>query len=397
MRPRNNIDWAELAPRVALALLGEPDRKSGPEWRWKGQGGLTLNVRGKYSGRFHVWSEGNESLGVLDIIRRETGGDPMEWLADRGFIEPREQGRQGRGRVVVCDRSRSKQNAPNVPRKQEGNHRDSSDEAKRLRWARTSWKASRPIPSDSSHPARRWLARRRLWHPGLPLPAPVRWIPASAAHTGAGSIVALAAPPEAWASAWPELPEPVAVHLVSMDAEGLPALDRSAKDGGLGKRTLGLNDGSLVTLGNPRLDEAAAPVHVVEGLADALAMASRHEGLAVSALGTSAMRNTGVAQWLAGAPQGVEIHCDSDEPKQGRPPAGRRAAAVLMTGVTAAGGRAVIIPPPAGSKDVAEACGKEGDFEPLPEEWAGYARTLQDMTNWPRWEIARVAAIAMWR
>ena len=70
------------------------------------------------------------------------------------------------------------------------------------------------IPTDYNHPARRWLANRNLWRPVFPLPGAVRWLPAAAhyrgrgPHTGAGSLVVLAAPPEAWTEAWPKLPEP---------------------------------------------------------------------------------------------------------------------------------------------------------------------------------------------
>ena len=97
---------------------------------------------------------------------------------------------------------------------------------------------------------RRWLANRRLWRPELPLPAAVRWAPATGQHTGAGSIVALAPPPVAWAAAWPELPTVAAVQLVHVDAQGQPALDRPAEAGGREKRAMGMLQGAAVVLGN---------------------------------------------------------------------------------------------------------------------------------------------------
>ena len=211
---------------------------------------------------------------------------------------------------------------------------------------------------------RRWLANRRLWRPELPLPAVVRWAPATGQHTGAGSIVALPPPPVAWAAAWPELPTVAAVQLVHVDAQGQPALDRPAEAGGREKRAMGMLQGAAVVLSNPLLPEASAPAHVAEGLADALALSSRVEGTAIAALGTSGMMGQDqlLAQWLAGAAQGVRIHCAADEPKQGRPPAGRRAAAVLMVAVNDAGGKALIVPPAPGCKDYADECAQGPDL-----------------------------------
>ena len=128
---------------------------------------------------------------------------------------------------------------------------------------------------NPDHPARRWLFRRKLWRPELPLPQSVGWIDDSGPYTGAGTIIALAAPPSAWADAWPQLPPPTAVQLVHVNADGWSAMDRPAKDGGLTKRTHGSAQGAVLILGNPILCETLTPVRVVEGLADTLALASR--------------------------------------------------------------------------------------------------------------------------
>ena len=243
---------------------------------------------------------------------------------------------------------------------------------------------------------RRWLANRRLWRPELPLPAAVRWAPATGQHTGAGSIVALPPPPVAWAAAWPELPTVAAVQLVHVDAQGQPALDRPAEAGGREKRAMGMLQGAAVVLSNPLLPEASAPAHVAEGLADALALASRMEGTAIAALGTSGMMGQDqlLAQWLAGAAQGVRVHCDADEPKQGRPPAPRRAAP--RRGCADAGGqrrrrRGTDRSSGPGLQGLRRRVRPGPDFGPLPEGWDDYASTLRETTDWPRWQIARVA------
>ena len=144
---------------------------------------------------------------------------------------------------------------------------------------RTWSRDSQFVPMDEAHPARRWLAHRHLWRAGFPLPGSLRWLPAEAhyqgrgKHTGAGSLVALVAPPDAWTAAWPDLPVPHAVQLIAVDAQGAPALDRPSEAGGLSKRSLSSTTGLVVVFGCPHLAEVLEPVRVAEGVADALALA----------------------------------------------------------------------------------------------------------------------------
>ena len=252
--------------------------------------------------------------------------------------------------------------------------------------ARRTWgRDSHPIPLDPDHPARRWLDARQLWRPGLPLPGSLRWLPAEAhyqgrgPHTGAGSLVAMVAPPKSWSEAWPELPEVQAVQLIAVDVQGNPALDRPAESGGLGKRSLGSTTGGVAVFGCPILAEALEPVRVAEGVADGLALASRYPGPAVATLGTSTMAEGPLPEWLAVAIATV-IHVDADAGGEG-------AARHLRRRIHAAGGTVTAVLPALG-KDAAEAAAELG-FGPLPEGWAEYAATLRETTNWPRWEIAR--------
>ena len=255
--------------------------------------------------------------------------------------------------------------------------------------ARRTWSQdSQPIPADPDHPARRWLAARNLWRPELPPPGALRWLPAAARyqgrgpHTGAGSIIALAAPPAAWTVAWPELPIPQSVQIIAVDAEGNPALDRPADSGGLGKRSIGSTTGAIVVLGCAELADALEPVRVAEGVADALALASHYPGTSIATLGTSTMQENTLPAWLATAAAGVVVHADADA-------GGERAARELRRSIQAAGGivQAYL---PARGKDAADAAAAAA-FGPLPDGWPDYARTLRDTTKWPRWEIARQA------
>ena len=260
--------------------------------------------------------------------------------------------------------------------------------------ARRTWSQdSQPIPTDPDHPARRWLAARNLWRPELPPPGALRWLPAAAhhqgrgPHTGAGSIIALAAPPAAWAVAWPELPIPQSVQIIAVDAEGNPTLDRPKEAGGLGKRSIGSTTGAIAVFGCAELANALEPVRVAEGVADALALASHYPGTAIATLGTSTMREPVLATWLATAAAGVVVHADADRAKDGKPPPGVSAARALCRDIEAAGGQAHAVMP-ADGKDPADAA-VAAPFGELDPAWLDYARTLRETTGWPRWEIAR--------
>ena len=77
------------------------------------------------------------------------------------------------------------------------------------------------------------------------------------------------------------------MELIAVDRDGTPALDRPANAGGLGKRTHGPKSGAVVVFGCPDLTLAMGPVRVGEGVADALALASRYPGPAVATLNQS--------------------------------------------------------------------------------------------------------------
>ena len=249
------------------------------------------------------------------------------------------------------------------------------------------WGCSIPIPRSSGHPARQWLASRHLWRPELPLPGPVRWISAQHLHRefkGAGAIITMAAPPTAWNEAWPNLPELSCIQLVFVAQDGNPAMDR-----GLNKRTYASTQGAIVVLGCPHLQDAPEPVDVAEGLADALALASRSPAPAVATLGTSGMSSTTTTEWLATSPA-TRVWADRDISRAGRAPPGQRHGRELVRLVNDAGGNATALHAPAPHKDPAAAAAAIGFNNPGPA-WPEYAKTLSETTDWPRWEIARQA------
>ena len=262
----SNANWSQLMRQAALCVLGEPARRHRGEWRYRSRGSLVVHVDGPRAGTWKDF-EGDNGGGVLDFLEHFLGLDHARafvWLA--GSLSP-----QSSHRTI---------------------HRPgpAADAKNLLNLVRALWAASVPIPTSSDHPARRWLIRRKLWWPSLPLPPAVRWLDARGPYTGSGSIIALAAPPSAWADAWPQLPTPAAVQILHLDSDGRPALDRPVENGGLAKRTFGLARGAVLIIGSPVLSEALTPARVAEGLADTLALASRHEGPVICMFGTSGLR-----------------------------------------------------------------------------------------------------------
>lgn len=88
------------------------------------------------------------------------------------------------------------------------------------------WNRAGPVPPDTEHPARRWTtsggAKPGVWPVDRPWPPGIRWLPAYGGHEGAGSLVAAAAPLEAWLEAWPAVPVARigAVQLLALTSEG---------------------------------------------------------------------------------------------------------------------------------------------------------------------------------
>ena len=151
--------------------------------------------------------------------------------------------------------------------------------------ARKKWASAAPIPTDSKHPARRWLAARHLWRPDLQLPPSVRWLQAEGSPSVGGLLAAFAPPRQL---------EPSGVQLVSVDVDGRPAPDIDGPDG-LAMRSIGAMRGAVCVLGRPAADRG---VNVAEGLDDALALAARLPWPAVSAGGRGGFFDVDLARWL---------------------------------------------------------------------------------------------------
>src|SRR5262249_33207225 len=76
------IDFDALMEPVALRLLGEPARKHGSEWRYRGRGSLKVDIK---SGTWFD-HEANVGGGVFDLIRRQGHEQPASWLRSEGLM-----------------------------------------------------------------------------------------------------------------------------------------------------------------------------------------------------------------------------------------------------------------------------------------------------------------------
>lgn len=244
------------------------------------------------------------------------------------------------------------------------------------------WALRGRVPVDPQHPARLWAAARSLYWSQIPWPDSIQWIDAfhiHHMHEGAGAIIAAFAPPQAWTSAWPLLPQPSAVELINVDRDGAPALDRPENKGGRSKRTFGTRTGALCLLGEPR-PELSAGLVLSEGIADALSLAARDTDTVAAVGGTSGMA-TGDLDGYLEAFHRIKVVADSDK-------AGIAAARAIRRRLGAKKVRAVTIN---GAEDPADAAAGEGiadidDLEPVRD----FASDLRG-EGLPAWEAARQA------
>ena len=276
-------DFIGIAPAVAERLLGEPSSRSSREWRWRGKGSFRLKLD---TGTWNDFESG-EGGGVLALVMREERVDKagaLAWLETHGFLKSRRDSGQigahgpDSGKAVAAQSPYSPANEGSAVMTPERRGTDS------LRWIRSQ---ILPIADASDHPVRRWMAKRNLWRPELPLPPSLRWIPFDApafrgTHSGVGAIAFPLAPVEAWRASYPDTPSPSAVQLVCIDAEGERADYENSQGRRVDKPKFGNARMAVWTIGDITGDSAV----VCEGAADALALAGREPDPVIATLTT---------------------------------------------------------------------------------------------------------------
>lgn len=253
------------------------------EWRWRGKGSFRLKLD------TGTWSdfEAGDGGGVLALVMREERVDKagaLAWLETQGFLKNRREsgnfGAYGRDSGI----SAAVQSPYSPANKGSGVMTPDRSGKDTLRWIRSQ---ILPIADSPDHPIRRWMAKRNLWRPELPLPPSMRWIPADASvfrgtHSGIGAIAFPLAPVEAWRVSYPDTPSPSAVQLVCIDAEGERADYENSQGRRVDKPKFGNARMAVWTIGDIRGDS----VTVCEGAADALALAARNPEPVIATLTT---------------------------------------------------------------------------------------------------------------
>ena len=276
-------DFTVIAPAVCERLLGEPSTRSARELRWGRKGSFRLKLD------TGTWSdfEAGEGGGVLALVMREERLDKagaLAWLEQHGFLSRSlERSRPGAyghvsGKSVAAQSPYSPAIGGSTTMTPDPRGKDA------LRWIRSQ---ILPIADAHDHPIRRWMAKRNLWRPELPLPPSLRWIPADApvfrgSHSGIGAIAFPLASINAWRSAYPETPSPAAVQLVCIDGDGEKADYANSQGNRVDKPKFGNARLAVWTIGDVRNDS----VSVCEGAADALALAAREPDPVIATLST---------------------------------------------------------------------------------------------------------------
>ena len=188
-------------------------------------------------------------------------------------------------------------------------------------YARQLWAASQPIPQPTQqdlhqgHPVRLWLAQRNLLHPWQSLPRGFRWYPQNS------WILVGLWPIDTWTETWPDTPSqpPVAVHALAIDNQGLPVNYWTGKNGKQRNKTsFGPMSEGILALGPPHIDDPM--VLAVEGVADALALYSRKQGLVLTAIAKvgSIDHRPGIIDYLQKNNKQLAIYPDQDKNNTGQ-------------------------------------------------------------------------------
>ena len=385
MTTPTSVDWAALLDPVARHLLGEPNpRISRPrqgELRYGRRGSLVVHV--PPHNRAGGWKDFETSSkgGVLDLVERELGVDrrgAIVWMKNHGYLS----GGDRRVARTPDSQSSARQKAP-------------ADEERRRARGRRVWAALQQMPTSADSPAGRWREARHLWRPEHPWPSPLRWIDSGTLRGAtqwripddvAGAVVALMAPLAAWAEAWPTLPQPTTMVSHAIRDDGTKGAHWP--DGPDKARMNLVADAArscpVLVVGNP----SGSRVLVCEGLADALALASRIDSPVIAPIGVSPMRTaeqTGLAQTLAQIFDLTVVYADRDDVGRPSAPAGVRGGRMLARAVQAAGGQADTRHAPGEVKDAAEWAGVTAFPKLIDDTFASYGSTLVELhPDWPR-------------
>ena len=371
---RQNIVWAELAPRiiepVAMKLFASERpiySRNSSEIRFGNSGKLSIDL---VNAEFYDHKEETGGL-LIHLVMYGLGVDKssaFRWLKDNGYLD---------NAFTVSDTPLPKANPQNKSRR--------GSAGKYYDFGLKLWRESKPIPRSFNHPARRWAAARNLLPPFMPFPPVLRYgVYADRKRGDRPYIIAFVCTLDALASVYPTLPKigPLKVRWQTLwiDLNGNP-VDRQGnpvKRGGLKNLYGGFGDKHdypVMCLGDPTADNLA----VCEGIADALAIYSRCHGAVAAVLGSPKLtERSHLLKYLASAGRTVTLFSDLDAVD---------GAIKLKAKINSLGGRARRMDPNA--KDPADAaadnpfpvvdrtkfdtevasCRQAGSYEPERDAW----------------------------
>ena len=260
------------------------------------------------------------------------------------------------------------------------------------------------VPSDPGHPGRRWLTHFNVWRADLPAPAFLRWLPRDSefwrtnrwirgpdSPGTAGTLVAPLAPLRDWMSVWPNIPSPWGFTFVFVSEDGTPATGPSQTGKRVNKKSWGARKDSVVCAGDPR---EPGVWMVCEGLKDALALASRFEGCAITTIGADIgthLSTGSTIEQIAVSRIPVRVYADRDTESM----AGQKAGLKTIDAIRRFGGSAQLLLPPEGLKDPG-LWASTTEFQNVGDAFVSYRDTLMEMDpGLPEWEAARIASIAL--
>lgn len=309
--PRNNqppnsnnsqeIDWEELSRKiiedVSHRLMSHRSHQMiGSSLRFGNNGSFAVDPA---NGVFYDHEE-QVGGGVFQMVMHLRDCDKhqaYQWLSGNGYLD---------GTFNPAPRNTTPHNRTQRNRRSNtAGDQDWFQEGLKL------WQEAKPIPFYQHHPVRRWCIRRNLFPGHQVLPPTIRW------HEGKGYIITALAPIQDFIDACPEPPEPRQFHLIAINKKGRK---RRPFPDDKDKRTWGRPGATCIAMfGDPNADE----IYVAEGVADALAIFSRHRDTPVIATigGLPKLANCSKSlDWLSdGDKRAITIFPDNDEPgRKGR-------------------------------------------------------------------------------
>ena len=260
---------------VALLLLGPPNEKLSKqkEMRYGRHGSLQVRTDTGYWTDFESGKKG----GVLDLIQCKLNvnrKEAFQWLVDQGLSDERSS--------QLPSRRQSRRPQKPVLRP---NDQSSTGTHQAILRAQELWNKAEVITERNQLPVTGWFQQRNLWPDHVRAPDSLRLLQGSLR-----AIVACMAPIHQWLNVFPDVPSPTGVHLVYIDATGNPIKDK----GGLNKRSIGKLTEAYWMLG-----ELTNRIHIVEGMADGLALGCRIGETIICTGGTSGMLADGLAAGLS--------------------------------------------------------------------------------------------------